>query len=80
MEGVGEERLGAGKPVAAMHPIVHRDNREAVNTECSVVCSETYTVQNIYYGEFVFDRSVSRAAAFPAASSLGALLVLAGHR
>ena len=28
MEGVGEERLGAGKPVAAMHPIVHTDNRE----------------------------------------------------
>ena len=28
MEGVGEERLGAGKPVSAMHPIVHTDNRE----------------------------------------------------
>ena len=29
MEGVGEERLGAGKPVAAMHAILHTDNREA---------------------------------------------------
>ena len=28
MEGVGEERLGAGKPVSAMHPIVHTDNRD----------------------------------------------------
>ena len=28
MKGVGEERLGAGNPVAAMHPIVHTDDRE----------------------------------------------------